>query len=162
MLGHRVVDVARERGHDVTPTDLPELDLTDAEAVERFVADVRPEAVVNCAAYTAVDDAEANEELAHRINADAAGILARAAPYVVHVSTDYVFDGEATEPYVESSVPAPAGAYGRTKLAGEQAVRDAGDQHAIVRTAWLFGAGGKNFGDTQGGPRHPRAPGRVD
>jgi dTDP-4-dehydrorhamnose reductase len=148
MLGRRVVDVARERGHDVTPTDLPELDLLDAGAVERFVADARPEAVINCAAYTAVDDAETHEDLALRINRDTAANVARLAPYVVHVSTDYVFDGEATEPYVESSPPAPAAAYGRTKLAGEQAVLQEGDQHAIVRTAWLFGEGGKNFVDT--------------
>ncbi len=148
MLGHRVVDEARARGHEVRATDLPELDLTDADAVERFVADVAPDAVVNCAAYTDVDRAEAEEELATRVNADAPANLARSAPYVVHVSTDYVFDGEASEPYVESSPPAPTGAYGRSKLAGEERVRAAGDQHAIVRTAWLYGDGGKNFVDT--------------
>ena len=148
MLGHRVVDVLRERGHDVRATDLPELDLTDAEAVEAFVADAAPEAVVNCAAYTAVDRAEDEEELATRVNADAAGNLARVAPYLVHLSTDYVFDGDATEAYTESAVPAPTGAYGRSKLAGEEQVRTAGEQHAIVRTAWLFGDGGPNFVDT--------------
>ena len=148
MLGHRVADAARSRGHDVAATDLPELDLTDAGAVDAFVADAAPDAVVNCAAYTAVDRAEEQEELALRVNGDAAGNVARAAPYVVHVSTDYVFDGEASEPYVESSPPAPASAYGRTKLAGEEQVRAAGDQHAIVRTAWLFGDGGPNFVDT--------------
>ena len=148
MLGHRVADVARERGHEVTASDLPELDLTDPDAVARFVDEQQPDAVINCAAYTAVDDAESNEDLALRINGDAAGNLARSAPYLVHVSTDYVFDGEATEPYVESSPPAPTGAYGRTKLAGEQQVRSAGEQHAIVRTAWLFGEGGGNFVDT--------------
>jgi dTDP-4-dehydrorhamnose reductase len=146
MLGHRVVDVARERGHDVRGTDLPELDLTDADAVARFVDGY--DAVVNCAAYTAVDQAEAEEELALRVNRDAAANLAAAVPYLVHVSTDYVFDGEATSPYVESSAPAPTGAYGRTKLAGEEAVRAASAGHAIVRTAWLYGAGGKNFVDT--------------
>ena len=146
MLGHRVVAEAEARGHDVRGTDLPELDLTDASAVERFVDGY--DAVINCAAYTAVDQAESEEELATRINGDAAGNLARSAPYLVHVSTDYVFDGEASEPYVESSAPAPAGAYGRSKLAGEEQVRAAGDQHAIVRTAWLYGAGGKNFVDT--------------
>jgi dTDP-4-dehydrorhamnose reductase len=148
MLGHRVVSEARSRGHEVVGTDLPELDLTDADAVARFVAQVEPDAVVNCAAFTAVDQAESAEELAFRVNALAAGNVARAAPYVVHVSTDYVFDGSATEPYVESSAPNPTGAYGRTKLAGEQQVHAAGDQHAIVRTAWLYGKGGKNFVDT--------------
>ena len=93
MLGHRVAALAVERGHAVTATDLPELDLTDAAAVRRFVADCAPEAVINCAAFTAVDAAEDQEELATRVNADAAGNVARAAPYVVHVSTDYVFDG---------------------------------------------------------------------
>jgi dTDP-4-dehydrorhamnose reductase len=146
MLGHRVVDEAAGRGHDVRGTDLPELDLTDAAAVERFVDGYG--AVINCAAYTAVDQAEDEEELARQINGDAAGNLARSAPYLVHVSTDYVFDGEASEPYTESSEPAPTGAYGRTKLDGERQVRDAGDQHAIVRTAWLYGDGGKNFVDT--------------
>ena len=146
MLGHRVVDVARERGHDVRGTDLPELDLCQADAVADFVAGY--DAVINCAAYTAVDRAEDEEELALRVNRDAAANLAASADYLVHVSTDYVFDGDATEPYVESSAPAPTGAYGRTKLAGEEAVRAAGNGHAIVRTAWLYGEGGKNFVDT--------------
>jgi dTDP-4-dehydrorhamnose reductase len=148
MLGHRVAAIAAERGHDVVATDLPELDLLDAEAVRRFVREHEPDAVINCAAYTNVDGAENEEELATRINRDTAGNLAAAAPYVVHVSTDYVFAGDATRPYVESDEPDPQGAYGRSKLAGERAVRVAGDQHAIVRTAWLFGAGGKNFVDT--------------
>jgi dTDP-4-dehydrorhamnose reductase len=148
MLGHRVVAEARGRGHEVVATDLPDLDITDEAAVRaRFEAEA-PDAVVNCAAYTDVDGAEDDEERATLINGDAAGIVARAAPYVVHVSTDYVFAGDATEPYVESSPVGPRGAYGRSKLAGEEAVRAAGDHHAIVRTAWLFGAGGKNFVDT--------------
>ncbi len=148
MLGHRVVAVARERGHDVVGLDLPELDLTDEGAVRARLEEIDPDAVVNCAAYTDVDGAESNEDVAARVNGDAAGHLARASRYVVHVSTDYVFAGDATEPYVESSPTGPRTAYGRTKLAGEEAVRGAGDQHAIVRTAWLFGAGGKNFVDT--------------
>lgn len=148
MLGHRVAAEAEARGHDVTGTDLPALDLLDAEAVRRFIGETRPEAVVNCAAYTDVDAAEANEDLALRINRDTAANLAAAAPYVVHLSTDYVFAGDAEEPYVESSPTAPKTAYGRTKLAGEQAVRAAGPQHAVVRTAWLYGEGGKNFVDT--------------
>ena len=148
MLGHRVAAEARRRGHEVIATDVADLDLTDEAAVRARVEAERPDAAVNCAAYTDVDGAEANEELALRVNATAAGNLARAVPYVVHVSTDYVFAGDATEPYVESSPTEPRTAYGRTKLAGEEEVRSAGDQHAIVRTAWLFGAGGKNFVDT--------------
>jgi dTDP-4-dehydrorhamnose reductase len=149
MLGHRVVAVARERGHEVRGTDLPELDLTDASATSRFVAEYAPDVAINCAAFTDVDKAEAEEELALRINRDTAANLAAAAPYVVHVSTDYVFDGEARDrPYVESDATAPRTAYGRTKLAGEEAVLGASDRHAVVRTAWLFGRGGKNFVDT--------------
>ena len=148
MLGQRVVEEARRRDHEVRGTDLPELDLTDADATQRFVADVAPDVVVNCAAFTDVDRAEAEEDLALRINRDTAASAAAAAPYLVHVSTDYVFAGDASEPYTESSQPAPRTAYGRTKLAGEEAVRAGGEQHAIVRTAWLYGAAGKNFVDT--------------
>lgn len=150
MLGRRVVEVARERGHEVRGTDLPELDLTDADAVQRFVDDVRPDAVVNCAAFTAVDDAEAQEELATRINGDAAGNLARSAPYLVHVSTDYVFGagGARETPYVESDEPRPLGAYARSKVAGERQVLEAGDHHAVARTAWLHGPDGKSFVST--------------
>ena len=161
MLGHRVVADARARGHEVTASDLPGLDLLDAGAVERFVGDLRLDAVINCAAYTAVDQAEQEEEVALRVNRDTAANLAAACPYLVHVSTDYVFDGTATAPYTESAVPAPASAYGRTKLAGEEHVRAAGDQHAIVRTAWLYGAGGKNFVDTMLGLGRERDEVRV-
>lgn len=152
MLGHRVVAHARERGHDVTGTDLPDLDLTDAQAVFDRVGDLVPDAVVHCAAYTDVDGAEEHEALALRVNAEAAGNVAAACglngAFVVAVSTDYVFAGDAARPYVESDAPAPRGAYGRTKLAGEEAVAQTGADHAICRTAWLFGAGGKNFVDT--------------
>ena len=148
MLGHRVVGVARERGHEVRATDLPELDLTDADATKRFVDAAAPDAIVNCAAYTDVDGCETNEELATRVNGEAPGNLARCGVPIVQLSTDYVFGGDARRPYVESDATGPKTAYGRSKLAGEHAVREAGDEHAIVRTAWLFGDGGKNFVDT--------------
>ena len=148
MLGQRVVREAEARGHEVRGTDLPEVDLTDPAAVDAFLRDAAPDVVVNCAAYTDVDAAEADEALATRVNGDAAGNVARAAAYVVHVSTDYVFAGDASAPYTESATPDPRTAYGRSKLAGERAVQAAGAQHAIVRTAWLYGAGGKNFVDT--------------
>ncbi|MCW3011450.1 MAG: rfbD [Solirubrobacterales bacterium] len=152
MLGHRVVDAGRAAGHDVVAADLAECDLTDADAVTAFVAQLAPDAIVNCAAYTDVDAAEEHEDVALRVNADAAGNLARAAAAVgarlVHVSTDYVFDGENDRPWVESDHPSPLGAYGRTKLAGEEQVALATPDHAIVRTAWLFGVGGPNFVDT--------------
>jgi dTDP-4-dehydrorhamnose reductase len=113
------------------------------------VAEHAPDAVVNCAAYTDVDGAESNEDVALRVNRDTAANVAGAAPYVVHLSTDYVFAGDDRDaPYVESDAPDPRTAYGRTKLAGEEAVRAAGDQHAVVRTAWLYGEGGPNFVDT--------------
>ena len=152
MLGRRVVAEARGRGHDVVPADLAEFDLTDPAATDAFLVDAAPQAVVNCAAYTQVDRAEEDEPLALAVNGAGAGNVARAATAagarVVHVSTDYVFDGSAERPWVESDPTGPLGAYGRTKLAGEHEVLAAGDGNAIVRTAWLFGAGGPNFPDT--------------
>lgn len=152
MLGHRVASHAAERGHVVYVTDLPELDLTDAQAVFDHVGDLAPDAVIHCAAYTDVDGAEADEPLALRINMEASGNVAAAAglngSFVVAMSTDYVFAGDGDRPYVESDEPDPRTAYGRTKLLGERAVEDIGTDCAIVRTAFLFGAGGKNFVDT--------------
>jgi dTDP-4-dehydrorhamnose reductase len=152
MLGHRVAAHARERDHEVYVTDLPELDLTDAQAVFDHIGDLQPDAVIHCAAYTDVDGAEADEDLALRINMEAAGHVAAASglngAFVVALSTDYVFAGEGERPYVESDKPAPQGAYGRTKMLGERAVQDVHTPFAIARTAWLFGAGGKNFVDT--------------
>lgn len=152
MLGRRVVTAAVERGHDVVASDRSELDITEADAVGRFVAEVAPEAIVHCAAYTDVDGAETEEQLARRINADAtadiAAAAARTGAFVVAVSTDYVFAGDAEAPYVESAQPDPRTAYGRTKLLGERALAASAADHAIARTAWLFGAGGPNFVDT--------------
>jgi dTDP-4-dehydrorhamnose reductase len=112
----------------------------------------RPDAVVNCAAYTDVDGAQSDPQTAAAINERGAGLVAAAAAEVgasiVHVSTDYVFDGSKREPWLESDPVAPLGAYGASKLAGELAVAAANPAHAIVRTAWLFGAGGRNFVDT--------------
>lgn len=152
MLGHKVVAAGRAAGHEVVAADLAECDLTDADATTAFVAGVAPDAIVNCAAYTNVDAAEENEDVAQRVNADAAGNVARAGASVgariVHLSTDYVFDGVNDRPWLESDRPSPLGAYGRTKLAGEQQILLATPAHAIVRTAWLFGVGGPNFVDT--------------
>lgn len=149
MLGHEVVAAAQRLGHEVAAWDLPECDLTDAEATLAAVRRLDPRAVVNCAAYTNVDAAETDEATAERVNADAAGNLARACAAagarLVHVSTDYVFDGTKAEPWLESDAPNPLGAYGRTKLHGEEQVAAEADDHAIVRTAWLFGPHGPNF-----------------
>ena len=151
MLGTDVVAAAS--GHDVVALARADLDITDADAVRAAVRDSQPDAVINCAAWTNVDAAETEEAQATRINGDGAGHLAAAAAevgaHIVHVSTDYVFDGAATSPYLEDAPTGPIGAYGRSKLAGEIAVRDgAPESHAIVRTAWVFGPHGKNFVDT--------------
>jgi dTDP-4-dehydrorhamnose reductase len=153
MLGHRVVADARARGWDVLGIDLPEADLTDYGQTEDVVVEFGPDAVVHCAAWTDVDGAEGREPLALKVNRDASANVAAAAASVgarvVAVSTDYVFDGTLTgRPYVESDPTAPIGAYGRTKRAGEEAVIGHNPDHAIARTAWLFGAGGKSFPDT--------------
>jgi dTDP-4-dehydrorhamnose reductase len=150
MLGHDVAAAAERAGHDVTPLSRRDLDIRDAAAVRAAVAAARPDAVVNCAAWTDVDGAEAHEAEATALNGTAAGHVAAAAAdagaFVVQISTDYVFDGTATTPYVESAPTAPRSAYGRSKLAGERAVAEhAPGAHAIVRTAWLFGAHGGNF-----------------
>jgi dTDP-4-dehydrorhamnose reductase len=152
MLGRAVARDAARLGHDVVTLGHHQLDITDADHVARIVGAARARAVINCAAYTDVDGAEAHEGRALRVNGDGAGHVARAAAEagarVVHVSTDYVFDGGKREPWVESDPVAPLQAYGRTKLAGEVAVAESGAEHAIVRTAWLFGAGGPNFVET--------------
>ena len=135
---------------DVAGDDVTLLDITDEDEVERMVGDHDIRLIVNCAAYTAVDAAEDNEAAAARLNADAVGILARVAKRhdarMVHVSTDYVFDGQACTPYAEDHPTNPQSAYGRTKLAGERLLLDTlGDGAVILRTAWLYSPYGKNF-----------------
>ena len=146
MLGREVGRAAA--GHEVMALTHADLDVTDRAAVERAFAEARPDAVVNCAGFTDVDGAESDEEAATLLNGAAAGYLAAAAPAIVHPSTDYVFDGTDRTPYVESDAVGPRSAYGRSKLAGERAVAAANARHVIVRTSWLFGAGGRNFVDT--------------
>ncbi len=135
---------------DVVGDDVTLLDITDEDEVERMVGDHGIRLIVNCAAYTAVDAAEDDEAAAARLNADAVGILARVAKRhdarMVHVSTDYVFDGQACTPYAEDHPTNPQSAYGRTKLAGERLLLDTlGDGAVILRTAWLYSPYGKNF-----------------
>jgi dTDP-4-dehydrorhamnose reductase len=159
MLGLEVLGAGRRAGHELVGIDLPELDITDAEAVLQAFARIAPDAVLNCAAWTDVDGAETHAEQAHAVNADGAGNLARAAAQVgvplVHVSTDYVFDGEgrvdasrALRPYVESDPTGPRSVYGASKLAGELEVLAASPRHTVVRSSWLFGIGGANFAET--------------
>jgi dTDP-4-dehydrorhamnose reductase len=127
-----------------------ELDIADSTAVAKVLADFAPDVVVNAAAYTAVDVAESDEEAAYRVNATGPAVLANALAgsdaKLIHVSTDYVFAGDAEQPYEVDAAPAPRSAYGRTKLAGEQAVRELLPERGyVVRTAWVYGAHGKNF-----------------
>lgn len=152
MLGTDLVRAARDAGHEVVALGHSELDVTDAEGVAGGIASERPDVVVNCAAYTAVDDAEADEATATAVNGEGARAVAagaaRSGAGVAYVSTDYVFDGTKPEPYVESDPPAPRSAYGRSKLAGERATADANPSHWVVRSAWLFGRAGGNFVET--------------
>jgi dTDP-4-dehydrorhamnose reductase len=152
MLGQDLLAAAQAAGHEPVGLDLPEIDITDAAATEATVRDVAPAAVVNCAAWTDVDGAEESEEAAFAVNGSGAGNVAAAAAEIeariLHVSTDYVFDGSKGAPYVESDQVAPRSAYGRTKLAGEEAVAAANKRHFIVRSAGLFGLGGRNFVET--------------
>lgn len=152
MLGRAVVDAAARAGHDVRAASRRELDVTDVAALRRVVRAAEPDAIVNCAAFTDVDGAELKPAVADAVNGAGAGNVAAAAATagaaIVHVSTDYVFDGAKRAPWLESDPVGPVGAYGRSKLLGERAVAAANPCHAIVRTAWLFGAGGRNFVDT--------------
>ncbi len=147
MLGTDLLTVLRARGEEVHGVDRPEVDIVDARASARLADGV--DVVVNCAAYTAVDKAEEEEPAAFAVNAVGAANVARAArtagARLVHISTDYVFDGSATSPYPEDGTLAPRSAYGRTKAAGEWAVRAEAPDHLIVRTAWLYGAHGPCF-----------------
>jgi len=130
-------------------TDVNELDITDKAAIERFVEENEIGGIVNCAAYTAVDKAESDPQLARKLNADAPAFLAEAVAkrggWMVQVSTDYVFDGTKYTPYVETDEPCPNSVYGQTKLEGEQAVSKLCPNAMIIRTAWLYSEFGNNF-----------------
>jgi dTDP-4-dehydrorhamnose reductase len=150
MLGCDVTRLARDSGTQVTGLTRAQLDITDAAAVLAAVTQVRPDVVVNCAAWTAVDEAESSEAAALDVNGGGAASMAAACAAIgarlIQLSTDYVFSGTATRPYPEDFRPAPRTAYGRTKLAGEQAVlTELPEAGYVVRTAWLYGAHGPNF-----------------
>ena len=133
----------------VTAADRDQLDLQDASAITGFVRELAPAIVINAAAYTAVDQAESEPDTANKVNAVAPGVIAeeckRLGAYMVHYSTDYVFDGTKNTPYVETDVPAPLNVYGRTKLGGEKAVTASGVHHLILRVGWVYSPQGKNF-----------------
>lgn len=147
MLGSDLAVECRRRGFDVRARDLPEFDILNREQVAETVD--AADAIINCAAYTSVDGAESQQELAHRVNGEAVGQLGRLAAdkgkWVLHFSTDFVFDGELDRPYVETDPPNPINEYGRSKLAGERALAQSGCTHCIVRLEWTYGAHGNNF-----------------
>ena len=153
MLGRDLIGASVDAGNAVAALPRAELEITDPEAVRSAVHAARPDVVFNCAAYTNVDGCETNVETAFAVNAEGAGNVARvcaeAGAWIVHVSSDYVFDGSKREPYVESDAPGPLSQYGRSKLAGERAVAQAApNAHTIVRSSWLFGAHGPCFPST--------------
>jgi dTDP-4-dehydrorhamnose reductase len=152
MLGQAVMPALRAGGHVALGVDLPELDVTRLESLQRAVQDFRPDWVFHLAAFTRVDDCETRRDEAFLVNGEGARNAALAAAgagaALLALSTDYVFDGTATRPYRESDAANPQSVYGASKWAGEQAVREVHPRHVIVRTSWLFGPGGGNFVDT--------------
>ena len=140
-----------EKGNEVILTDVAELDITNEQAVMEYITDLKPDYIINCAAYTAVDKAEENYELADKINGDGPTNLAKAAKAagakLVHISTDYVFSGDldVSKDYKEDDEKSPVTVYGKTKLHGEQGIENNMDEYYIFRTAWLYGIGGNNF-----------------
>jgi dTDP-4-dehydrorhamnose reductase len=148
QVGFELVRALQGLGR-IVALDRSGCDLADLDRVRRVVRDVRPDLIVNAAAYTAVDRAEDEFELAMRINGEAPGVLAEEAKRLgaglIHYSTDYVFSGEKATPYLEDDAPGPLNAYGRTKLAGEQGISASGARHLILRTSWVYGLRGGNF-----------------
>ena len=152
QLGHDVVSELEKRGHEAVGVDVQEMDITDGAAVERVIAQVKPEAVIHCAAWTAVDAAEdeENREKVRAINADGTEHIARACREIgakmMYIYTDYVFDGQGDTPWTpDCEEYAPLNVYGQTKLEGELAVKRWLEEYFIVRIAWVFGVNGKNF-----------------
>ncbi len=150
MLGQDLAAAAAAAGHQVVALPRAELDIIDPGAVDAVIDAAQPDAILNCAAYTNVDGSETNVDAAFAVNETGAGNVARACvaagAWMIHVSSDYVFDGAKRTPYVESDPTSPLSQYGRSKLAGEHAVAAAApDRHTIVRSSWLFGTGGPCF-----------------
>lgn len=149
QLGQDVLKELARKNHEAFGTDRDQLDITIENDVLAFIREINPDVILHCAAYTNVDSAEENEEIAYQINAKGTEYLAKAAKRVeakmLYISTDYVFDGTATEPYEVDEPTKPLGAYGRTKLAGEEFLQKNLDKFFIVRTAWVFGIYGQNF-----------------
>jgi len=151
MLASDLIPVL-ERSHCVIKGDLPDFDVTYADSVSIRLHEVRPDAVINCAAYTAVDKAEEESDLAYAVNCKGVENLANACRQsgsrLIHISTDYVFDGKANRPYHEDDAPNPQNVYGKSKLAGEERIKEIMEDYLIVRTSWLYGRHGGNFVNT--------------
>ncbi len=149
QLGNEIGRVAELSNDKYIFTDVAELDITDYDAIFNVVSSERVDTIVNCAAYTNVDKAEDDEAMANLINSVAVGHLAKVAKAygmtLIHISTDYVFDGSSNRPYVEDCATAPIGVYGKTKLAGEQSIIESGCNFIIIRTSWLYSKWGGNF-----------------
>lgn len=149
QLGYDVVKELEKRGLEAIGVDIDEMDITDASSVDEVITKANPDAVIHCAAYTAVDAAEDNVDLCRRVNADGPMNIAKVCKKLdipmVQISTDYVFDGQGTRPWEPDDVCGPLSVYGLTKYEGEQAVISTLDKYFIVRIAWVFGINGKNF-----------------
>lgn len=147
MLGTDLTRLCGQQGFDVKVFDLPEFDIRDQQQLKQAVG--AADAIVNCAAYTNVEGAESEEELAYKVNAEAVGRLGGVAKdgdkWVLHISTDFVFDGRLHRPYVETDSPNPVNTYGKTKLAGEKLLAESGCRHCIIRLEWTYGSAGNNF-----------------
>ncbi len=149
QLGHDVVQELERRGIGTVGVDIDEMDITDRDSVDKVIREASPDAVIHCAAYTAVDAAEENEELCRKVNADGPRNIARVCRELdikmMQISTDYVFDGQGERPWEPDDACRPCSVYGQTKYEGELAVRELLDKYFIVRIAWVFGINGKNF-----------------
>lgn len=149
QLGNELRAIENKLPGIVYYTDIEELDICNKEAVIQFIKKNNIDLIVNCAAYTAVDKAEDEPAVAYKLNAEAPGFLAEAArennTLLIHISTDYVFDGKGPKPYKESDITAPVSEYGKTKLAGEKAIENSGCRYLILRTSWLYSIYGNNF-----------------
>lgn len=149
QLGYDVVNELEKRGHEAVGVDIQEMDITDAESVKAVIGEAAPDAVIHCAAYTAVDAAEDNVDICRKVNADGTQYIANMCKTLdipmIYISTDYVFDGQGERPWLPDDDRAPLNVYGQTKYEGELAVQNTLDKYFIVRIAWVFGVNGKNF-----------------
>jgi len=149
MLGSQLYLILRKLYPQTIGLDIEEIDIADQKQVEDVLSHFRPDVIINCAAYTRVDDCESNQELAFRVNGEGprylAQVAARLNARLVHMSTDYIFDGKKGSPYLEEDQPRPISVYGESKLRGDEAVRETLNDYLLVRTSWLFGVKGPNF-----------------